>query len=116
MKSVVEHLSNLIRIPSVSSLSNRPIIEYAAEVLHDAKWQTRLVTYQDAADTEKINLIAAPPGYHALRRQPGVLTGSVAGNVGGRRHPVDRSIMASCVCCATALQPPDSVTSARSAR
>jgi acetylornithine deacetylase len=62
MRDVVEHLKNLIRIPSVSSLSNRPIIDYAVEALHEAQWQTRLMTYRDAAGVEKINLIAALPG------------------------------------------------------
>ncbi len=36
MKTVIEHLENLIRIPSVSSLSNRPIVEYAVRVLQEA--------------------------------------------------------------------------------
>jgi acetylornithine deacetylase len=62
MKSVVDHLTNLVRIPSVSSLSNRPIVEYAVARLNDTNWQTRRVTYTDAAGVEKINLIAAPPG------------------------------------------------------
>jgi acetylornithine deacetylase len=62
MKDVVDHLTNLVRIPSVSSLSNRPVIDYAAEALHDAHWQTLLVPYLDAKGIEKINLIAAPPG------------------------------------------------------
>ena len=62
MKTVVDHLTNLVRIPSVSSLSNHPIIEYAAASLNDAHWQTRRVSYSDPAGVEKINLIAAPPG------------------------------------------------------
>jgi len=62
MKTVVDHLTNLVRIPSVSSLSNRPIIEYAAARFNDAHWQTRRVTYGDSAGIEKTNLIAAPPG------------------------------------------------------
>jgi acetylornithine deacetylase len=60
--TVVEHLSNLIRIPSTSALSNRPIIDYAASVLHQAQWQTREIQYRDPAGVEKINLIAAPAG------------------------------------------------------
>jgi len=60
--AVVEHLLHLIRIPSVSSLSNRPIIDYAAGVLHAARWQTRPMPYTDPKGIEKINLIAAPPG------------------------------------------------------
>jgi acetylornithine deacetylase len=62
MRDVVEHLINLVRIPSVSSLSNRPVIEYAIETLREAHWQTRPIPYRDAKGTEKINLIAAPPG------------------------------------------------------
>ncbi|MGC2214384.1 MAG: acetylornithine deacetylase [Silvibacterium sp.] len=62
MNDVVEHLKNLIRIPSVSSLSNRPIIDYAVETLHEAQWQTRQMVYIDAAGIEKVNVIAAPQG------------------------------------------------------
>ncbi|WP_035347983.1 acetylornithine deacetylase [Edaphobacter aggregans] len=60
--TVVEHLENLIRIPSVSSLSNRSIVEYAARVLEEAHWGTRLMTHVDATGLEKVNLIAAPRG------------------------------------------------------
>jgi acetylornithine deacetylase len=60
--TVVEHLSNLIRIPSVSSLPNRPIIDYATGVLRAAQWQTRELSYSDPMGVEKVNLIAAPPG------------------------------------------------------
>ena len=62
MRAVVEHLSNLIRIPSVSSLSNRPIIDYAIRVLHRARWQSREIIYRDSAGIEKVNLVAAPAG------------------------------------------------------
>jgi acetylornithine deacetylase len=61
VKAVVQHLSNLIRIPSPSFLSNRPIIDYAATALHRALWHTRQIIYRDAAGVEKVNLIAAPP-------------------------------------------------------
>ena len=60
MKTVVQHLSNLIRIPSPSFLSNRPITDYAAAVLDKAQWYSREIVYRDAAGVEKINLIAAP--------------------------------------------------------
>lgn len=63
--SLLEHLERLIRIPSVSKMSNRPVIEYAAEVLHGLGWKTREVVYRDAAEVEKVNLIAAPPGQDA---------------------------------------------------
>ena len=62
MKTVVEHLSNLIRIPSQSFLSNRPIIDYAKHVLNHSNWRSREFAYQDATGIEKVNLIAAPRG------------------------------------------------------
>ena len=61
MKAVVQHLSNLIRIPSPSSLSNRPIIDYAVNVLQEVQWHSREIVYRDAAGVEKVTLIAAPP-------------------------------------------------------
>jgi acetylornithine deacetylase len=60
MTSVVDHLSNLIRIPSVSSLSNGAVIAYAEGVLHAAGWKTRRQDYRDGAGVEKVNLIAVP--------------------------------------------------------
>jgi acetylornithine deacetylase len=60
VKTVVQHLSNLIRIPSPSFLSNRPIIDYAAAALDEAQWHSREIVYRDAAGVEKVNLIAAP--------------------------------------------------------
>jgi len=61
VKPVVQHLSNLIRIPSPSFLSNRPIIEYSRNVLRKAQWHSREIIYRDAVGVEKVNLIAAPP-------------------------------------------------------
>jgi acetylornithine deacetylase len=60
VKTVVQHLSNLIRIPSTSFLSNRPVVDYAAAVLDKAQWHSREIVYRDAAGVEKVNLIAAP--------------------------------------------------------
>ncbi len=65
MSRVVEHLENLIRIPSPSAISNRAVIEYAERTLHAAGWQTVRHSYQDSNNIEKINLIAAPPGRSA---------------------------------------------------
>jgi acetylornithine deacetylase len=59
MKSVVDHLMDLIRIPSVSARSNRPIIEYAEEAFHQSGWHSQEYTYRDTAGVEKINLVAA---------------------------------------------------------
>jgi acetylornithine deacetylase len=60
VKTVVQHLSDLIRIPSPSFLSNRPVIDYAATALRKAHWYSREIVYRDAAGVEKVNLIAAP--------------------------------------------------------
>jgi acetylornithine deacetylase len=61
MKTAAEYLADLIRIPSPSAVSNHPIIEYAAGVLHALGWSTRRIGYRDPAGVEKVNLIAAPP-------------------------------------------------------
>ncbi|MGC8549786.1 MAG: acetylornithine deacetylase [Acidobacteriaceae bacterium] len=62
MKSVVELLAELIRIPSVSELSNRPIVDYVRRVLAPVGWKFREQIYRDLNDIQKVNLIAAPPG------------------------------------------------------
>ena len=69
MSLVVDHLSRLIRIPSVSSLSNRPVVAYAASVLQNAGWTTRELAYIDDRRVEKVNLIAAPPGQPVMQRE-----------------------------------------------
>jgi acetylornithine deacetylase len=61
MTTAADHLLNLIRIPSVSSSSNREVIEYARHALCLAGWSTREVMYLDENRIEKVNLIAAPP-------------------------------------------------------
>ena len=62
MKAVVEHLSNLIRIPTPSSVSNRPVVEYAVGVLRQKAWTWREMVYRDSSGVEKVNLVAWPPG------------------------------------------------------
>jgi acetylornithine deacetylase len=69
LSRVVDHLSQLIRIPSVSSLSNRPVVAYAVAVLQPAGWTTREIAYIDERGLEKVNLIAAPPGQSAMQRE-----------------------------------------------
>ncbi len=66
---IVDHLMNLIRIPSVSAMPNRPVIEYAAGVLRGVGWSMREVVYRDAAGVEKVNLIAAPSGQDVNSRE-----------------------------------------------
>jgi len=68
MTTVVDHLFELIRLPSVSSLSNRPVIEYAESVLHAMKWSSRRLIYKDSSGEEKINLIAGPPNQNVADR------------------------------------------------
>lgn len=68
MKAAADHLLELVRIPSVSSQSNRPVIEYAEKILHAKGWNTRRIAYHDTSGEEKINLIAAPPNQDAAAR------------------------------------------------
>jgi len=68
VSAVIDHLSNLIQIPSVSAMPNRPITDYAGSVLTARGWTTREMTYIDGAGTEKVNLIAAPPGQDVADR------------------------------------------------
>jgi acetylornithine deacetylase len=68
VSAVIDHLSNLIRIPSVSAMPNRPITDYASSVLTARGWTTREMTYIDGAGTEKVNLIAAAPGQDVANR------------------------------------------------
>jgi acetylornithine deacetylase len=58
MKSGAEILIDLVSIPSVSSISNRPIIEYALQYLDRRDWLTNLHSYHDVTATEKVNLVA----------------------------------------------------------
>jgi acetylornithine deacetylase len=60
MKTVSEHLSSLIQIPSVSSMSNRAVTDYASAILRRVGWNLAEKTYFDANGVEKINLLAAP--------------------------------------------------------
>jgi acetylornithine deacetylase len=69
LTTVVDHLLNLIRLPSVSAMSNRPITDYAASVLSAQGWATREAPYFDEAGIEKVNLIAAPPGQKTAERE-----------------------------------------------
>lgn len=68
MKSVVEYLSSLVRIPSNSAVSNRPLIDYASGELRGLGWSLRALPYADPAGVEKVNLIAAPPAQDVSAR------------------------------------------------
>src|SRR5579862_2529954 len=62
MKSALSLLRELVEIPSVSSLSNRPVVEYARRFLDECGWHSRSFPYRDPSGNEKINLLAFPPG------------------------------------------------------
>jgi len=60
LPTVTEILMDLIAIPSVSSASNRPIIDYALEHLKPIQWNFRMFPYLDLKGMEKVNLVATP--------------------------------------------------------
>ncbi len=53
-------LQELVGIPSVSSMSNRPVVEWIQGVLEPLGWHYRVFQYEDAAGVVKLNLIASP--------------------------------------------------------
>jgi acetylornithine deacetylase len=62
---VEQILLDLVAIPSVSPMSNAPVIEYAEKYLEG--WKIKRFPYRDAAGVEKINLVATTrPGIAEL--------------------------------------------------
>jgi acetylornithine deacetylase len=59
--NVEQTLAELVRIDSRSSVSNLPVIEYAAPRLEAAGLCTRLYPYTDERGTKKFNLVAVYP-------------------------------------------------------
>ena len=57
-------LRELIRIPSVSALTNRPLIEFIENILRSRGWHLRELPYRDPSGIEKLNLLATPPWQH----------------------------------------------------
>jgi acetylornithine deacetylase len=53
-------LQELVAIPSVSSMSNRPVVEWVQRFLEPLGWHSRLFCYEDAAGVEKVNLVVSP--------------------------------------------------------
>ena len=68
MKPVVRTLLDLVAIRSDSSLSNRPVIEYAMRHLDRKSWDMELFPYKDPAGVEKINLVAVTKTGSAYRK------------------------------------------------
>lgn len=60
MNRAVEILRELVAIPSISSMTNGPLIEAAKRILAESGWQTRMLPYLDPQNVEKMNLIARP--------------------------------------------------------
>ena len=58
-------LDALVRIPSVSAMSNRPLIEFVETVLRGGGWNFRELAYCDANGVEKVNSLATPPWQRA---------------------------------------------------
>jgi len=58
MKLEVEILRDLVAIPSVSWMSNQPVIDYAMKRLDPKAWKIRLYPYRDRAGISKNNLVA----------------------------------------------------------
>jgi acetylornithine deacetylase len=60
----VHILRELVAIPSISAMSNRPVMEAAVRHLEASGWTTRLLPYIDPQGMEKLNLMAQPAGQH----------------------------------------------------
>ena len=58
MKPEIEILRDLVAIPSVSSISNQPMIDYVVKELDRRAWKIYFYPYRDAAGIEKNNLVA----------------------------------------------------------
>jgi acetylornithine deacetylase len=58
VKTETEILLDLVTIPSVSNLSNQPVVNYALKFLHARAWNIERYPYSDAAGVEKVNLVA----------------------------------------------------------
>lgn len=59
---VVGILRHLVAIPSVSSLSNVPVVNYAVSFLNTREWDVRRFPYTDPAGTAKLNVVAMTKG------------------------------------------------------
>jgi acetylornithine deacetylase len=58
MKGVEQLLMELVAIPSVSPMANKPVVEYAVDCLDPNDWNLQSHSYKDAAGTPKTNLVA----------------------------------------------------------
>jgi acetylornithine deacetylase len=66
MPTAADILLDLVAIPSVSSMSNQPVIDYVLQHLDPSHWAVQLHNYCDPAGNPKANLVAttkATPGF-----------------------------------------------------
>jgi acetylornithine deacetylase len=60
MSRAVEILRELVAIPSISEISNRPVVDAAVRILVENGWAAHEFPYRDANGVEKVNMIASP--------------------------------------------------------
>jgi acetylornithine deacetylase len=70
VKDEVEILLDLVAISSVSSASNRPVIDYVLKRLNPAAWKIKLHPYRDPKGIAKVNLVAIACGPTARQITP----------------------------------------------
>ncbi len=58
MQTAADILLDLVAIPSVSSMSNQPVIDYVLRYLDPSYWTVELHNYRDSSGTPKANLVA----------------------------------------------------------
>src|SRR5664279_5622521 len=58
MMTAAEILLDLVAIPSVSEMSNQPVIDYVLPYLDPSQWTLELYTQHDLSGTLKVNLVA----------------------------------------------------------
>lgn len=66
MQSTAEILRTLVAIPSVSSVSNEPLLDTIAEILEPRGWYTQRLPYIAADGLEKANMLAVPHRFRDL--------------------------------------------------
>lgn len=60
MIRAVDILRDLVAIPSISAISNRPLVDAAVRILEAGGWAAHEFPYRDANGVEKVNVIASP--------------------------------------------------------
>lgn len=69
MRTVAEILMDLVAIPSVSSMSNQPVIDYVLQHLNPSHWAVELHNYRDSSGNPKANLVATSKSFPGVRTE-----------------------------------------------